>query len=75
MVQIIWWWKIKEEYDSEIGSQSDIFGGALGEQRQKDLKTRVTQHNLVVASKYYHQLSISRLAVLLDLPADEVSCC
>ena len=71
-LQIIWWWKIKEEYEDEIKAEEEVFGGERGVKRQTDLQNRVTQHNIVIASKYYHKISMSRLAVLLDLSEDKV---
>ena len=54
---------------------SEIFGGDSGEKRKKDLHSRVTEHNILVISKYYSQMQISRLATLLDLSAEEVIHC
>ena len=51
---------------------SDIFGGESGEKRKKDLHSRVIEHNILIISKYYSQMQISRLATLLDLSAEEV---
>ena len=71
-MQIAWWWKIEEEYSDEIEAMSDIFSGDSGEKRKKDLHSRVTEHNILVISKYYSQMQISRLATLLDLSPEEV---
>lgn len=53
-------------------STPDIFGGETGEKRRQDLHSRVTEHNILVISKYYSQMQISRLATLLDLSEEEV---
>lgn len=71
-VQIAWWWKIEEEFSEEMEAMGDIFGGDTGGKRKKDLHSRVTEHNILVISKYYSQMQISRLATLLDLSAEEV---
>ena len=63
---------MEEEYSTEISSMEDIFGGEAGAKRKKDLHLRVTEHNILVISKYYSQMQISRLATLLDLSEEEV---
>lgn len=72
LVQIVWWWKIEERYSSEMQSQAEVFGGEPGAKAKADLQSRVTEHNILVVSKYYAQLRVSRLATLLDLPEDKV---
>ena len=53
-------------------AMTDIFGGESGGKRKQDLHARVTEHNILVISKYYSQMQISRLATLLDLSELEV---
>ena len=71
-MQIAWWWKLNEQFSSEIEAQTEVFGGDVGAKRRKDLQLRLTEHNILVVSKYYRQLRLSRLATLLDLSEDEV---
>lgn len=53
-------------------SEAEVFGGEDGAKRRQDLQSRVTEHNILVVSKYYGQTRIARLATLLDLPEDKV---
>jgi 26S proteasome regulatory subunit N5 len=62
---------LKTRYGQEIAAQEDIFGGTEGQKRQEDFMTRVTEHNLMVISKYYSRLSLDRLSMLLNLPVDD----
>ena len=71
-VQITWWWKIEEQYAAEMESEKEVFGGEHGSKRKSDLQSRVTEHNILVVSKYYAQMRIARLATLLDLPEEKV---
>ncbi len=62
-----------ETYKPEIEAEADIFGGKTGGDRWKDLRLRVTEHNVLVAAKYYSRITLARLAQLLDLDVPEVS--
>ena len=46
--------------------------GVQGPQAHKDLRTRVTEHNILVISAYYTRLRMERLSQLLDLTPDQV---
>lgn len=61
-----------ETYAPEIDAETDIFGGEKGAVRRADLRLRVTEHNILVAAKYYSRLTLIRLAQLLDLDVPEV---
>lgn len=63
---------MEERYASELESEKEVFGGEAGPKRKTDLQSRVTEHNILVVSKYYAQMRVSRLATLLDLPQDKV---
>uniref|UniRef100_A0A7R9YZL2 PCI domain-containing protein n=1 Tax=Chlamydomonas euryale TaxID=1486919 RepID=A0A7R9YZL2_9CHLO len=67
--EIIPWKAFSAAHASEIDSQADIFG--TNEQRAKDLRLRVTEHNVMVVAKYYTRVTVPRLSELLDLPAAE----
>ena len=74
-MQVIWWQVFSERYIKEIEAEAEVFGGDMGAKRKADLRSRVTEHNILVISKYYSRLQLSRLAQLLDLSADEVRRC
>ena len=44
---------------------------AANEQRSKDLRLRVIEHNVMVVAKYYTRVGIKRLSQMLDLPPAE----
>ena len=46
-----------------------------GPQAHKDLRTRVTEHNILVISGYYARLRMERLSQLLDLSLEQASFC
>jgi 26S proteasome regulatory subunit N5 len=48
-------------------------GGAV--KRKEDLRLRVTQHNILVISKYYSHISAERLAQMLELTPSEAEKC
>jgi len=71
-LQIAWWWKIEEQYASEMEGETEIFGGESGAKRKENLQTQVTEHNILVASSFYSQMHLERLATLLDLTQAQV---
>jgi len=71
-LQIAWWWKIDEQYASEMEAETEIFGGEGGAKRKENLQSQVTEHNILVASKFYSQMHLERLAALLDLTQAQV---
>ncbi|KAK9797011.1 hypothetical protein WJX73_004598 [Symbiochloris irregularis] len=69
--EVIWWKVFSEKYAQEIAGEEGVFGGDKGPKVQGELRARVTEHNILVVSKYYSRLKLERLGQLLDLPADE----
>lgn len=69
--EIIWWSTIQSQYQAEMSSHAEIFGGKEGKQRQADFKLRVIEHNILVVSRYYQRITMQRLSQILDLTQDE----
>lgn len=67
--EIIPWASFEAAHTAEIAAQPDVFG--CDEQRTKDLRLRVTEHNVMVVAKYYTRITVPRLGELLDLPMPE----
>jgi len=55
------------EFESGLGAQLRKHEAFTNEQRWKDLRDRVTEHNIRIVSKYYSRISTQRLANLLHL--------
>jgi len=68
---IVPWAAFEQGYAQEIQSEVDIFGGPFKEERLKDLRLRITEHNILVVAKYYTKVTVQRLAELLNLPVNE----
>ena len=73
-MQVIWWQVFSTKYAKEMDAEAEVFGGERGQKVRGDLRARVTEHNILVVSKYYSRLQLARLSQLLDLPAEEVHC-
>merc|ERR1711865_131828 len=56
---------------AEMDTESNIFGGESGVKRRDALQLRVIEHNILVLSKYYTRIQLSRMADVLDLPAED----
>jgi 26S proteasome regulatory subunit N5 len=69
--EIIHWNTLQERYAGELASEIEIFGGEKGAKRVRDLQLRVIEHNMLVISTYYSRISLSRIAELLCLSAEE----
>lgn len=69
--EVVWWSTLSDKFADEVALQSQVFGGEHGEQRHKDFRLRVTEHNILVVGKFYARIRMSRLAQLLDLPVPE----
>lgn len=69
--EIIPWVAFEKGYAAEVQADSEIFGGVDRDQRLKDLRLRVTEHNVMVVAKYYTRVTVQRLGELLDLPVVE----
>lgn len=68
--ELVDWAAFEAEYGGELAALGDVFGGDgagpdSGPGRRAALQTRVTQHNVLAASKFYSRLSMARLAELL----------
>lgn len=56
---------------SECPATAVFANTEAGDQRWKDLKNRVVEHNIRIMAKYYKRLTLSRMAELLSLSLDE----
>ena len=70
--QVVWWTRFQESHGGEIEAEKEIFAGEKGPPANKALRTRVTEHNILVIAGYYQRLRMARLAQLLDLSQEEV---
>uniref|UniRef100_T1J1H9 PCI domain-containing protein n=1 Tax=Strigamia maritima TaxID=126957 RepID=T1J1H9_STRMM len=63
------------EQDLKTGSAellaTQVFRGEAGDKRWQDLKSRVVEHNIRIMAKYYTQITLARMANLLDLTVQE----
>ena len=72
------WPMVEQEYGPSL-CKTDVFseteagagGDEKAQQRWKDLRKRVIEHNVRVVAKYYTRVQFSRLTQLLDLSEDE----
>lgn len=77
--ELIHWGKFKELYEVELcsGSEQNKATGVFDQSNEKgkkcwaDLRKRVVEHNIRVMEKYYSQITMKRMANLLDLPIEE----
>lgn len=69
--EVVYWDVLEKKYASEISQQQEAFNPEQGDQRQKDFKLRVMEHNVLVISKYYSRITTKRLATLLCLKEEE----
>eukprot|EP00210_Caulerpa_lentillifera_P001847 g1776.t1 len=69
--ELVHWPAFRAEFDEAINEEQDLFSGAEGQLRLDDLKSRITEHNLLVLSVYYTRMHMKRLSELLDLTLDE----
>lgn len=72
--ELVAWTAFEAEYKGELDALPDVFGGGgdatavdSGAGRRAVLQTRVTQHNILAASKFYTRVSMTRLASLLAI--------
>lgn len=69
--ELIKWSGLCELYEAQLKS-TDVFSGSENaQQRWKDLRSRVVEHNIRVMAKYYTRIQIQRMAELLDLTVGE----
>ncbi|OVA01448.1 Proteasome component (PCI) domain [Macleaya cordata] len=70
-MEVIQWTTLWETYRGEFENEKNMLGGSLGDKAAEDLKQRVIEHNILVVSKYYSRITLSRLAELLCLSLQE----
>uniref|UniRef100_A0AAQ4PR38 26S proteasome non-ATPase regulatory subunit 12 n=1 Tax=Gasterosteus aculeatus aculeatus TaxID=481459 RepID=A0AAQ4PR38_GASAC len=77
-MELMRWAALVEDYGKELreGSADSpatvVFSNSEeGENRWKDLKNRVVEHNIRIMAKYYTRITMKRMAGLLDLSIDE----
>ncbi|KAG0570069.1 hypothetical protein M758_6G131100 [Ceratodon purpureus] len=70
-MEVIRWDRFWEDYKTEFEQEAHLAGGALGEQAAEDLRQRIIEHNILVVSKYYSRITLTRLSELLCLTAQE----
>eukprot|EP01018_Ginkgo_biloba_P033432 Gb_00179 [translate_table: standard] len=66
-MEVILWVPFWETYQSEFEQERNMPGGFLGDKAAEDLRQRVIEHNILVVSKYYSRITLTRLAELLCL--------
>jgi 26S proteasome regulatory subunit N5 len=71
------WPEIAKKFGPHL-TETDVFDAQEGQsgdekanQRWKDLRKRVIEHNVRVVAKYYTRIRMNRLTELLDLAEDE----
>lgn len=76
--ELIHWSVLEEQFQSilRIGKPecpaTMVFDNSEnGNQRWKDLKNRVVEHNIRIMAKYYKRVTLKRMAELLSLSSDE----
>jgi 26S proteasome regulatory subunit N5 len=68
-MELIQWSAFQELYKSELMRHPAFQGDKA--RRWEDLHVRVVQHNIRVISTYYSNITMDRLAQLLELPMDQ----
>ncbi|XP_060186664.1 26S proteasome non-ATPase regulatory subunit 12 homolog A-like [Lycium barbarum] len=66
-MEVIQWTSLWNTFKDEFENEKNMLGGSLGDEAAKDLRLRVTEHNILVVSKYYSRITLKRLADLLCL--------
>ncbi|XP_057311225.1 26S proteasome non-ATPase regulatory subunit 12-like [Hydractinia symbiolongicarpus] len=77
--ELIDWTRFKEMYEKELCEGSadnpatNVFNKTTedGKKRWDDLKKRVVEHNIRVMEKYYTQITMQKMAHLLDLSVED----
>lgn len=74
--ELIKWSGLCEIYETELRS-TEVFTASTedGRKRWDDLKNRVVEHNIRIMAKYYTNITITRMAELLDLSVEETEAC
>nr|CAG4636118.1 EOG090X04UV [Eubosmina coregoni]SVE69754.1 EOG090X04UV [Eubosmina coregoni] len=77
--ELIHWGTLCQTYETVLRTgeasapATNVFtiGTEEGEKRWKALKTRVVEYNIRIMARYYTRITMQRMAVLLDLSAEE----
>ncbi|KAK4373602.1 hypothetical protein RND71_008986 [Anisodus tanguticus] len=70
-MEVIQWTSLWNTFKDEFENEKNMLGGSFGDKAAEDLRLRVTEHNILVASKYYSRITLKRLADLLCLEIQE----
>ncbi|KAJ0097163.1 hypothetical protein Patl1_27661 [Pistacia atlantica] len=66
-MEVILWTSLWNTYEKEFVNENSMLGGPLGPKAAEDLRQRIIEHNILVVSKYYSRITLTRLAELLCL--------
>uniref|UniRef100_A0A7S3RAI0 PCI domain-containing protein n=1 Tax=Dunaliella tertiolecta TaxID=3047 RepID=A0A7S3RAI0_DUNTE len=66
--EIIRWLVFQSQYKDEFAAETEVFSDS---RRSEALKLRVIEHNVMVAARYYSEITTQRLSQLLDLSLDD----
>ena len=76
--ELIYWSVLENQFQAvlragtvECPATSVFDNSPNGDQRWKDLKNRVVEHNIRIMAKYYKRVTLKRMAELLSLSLDE----
>ncbi|XP_045802548.1 26S proteasome non-ATPase regulatory subunit 12 homolog A-like isoform X5 [Trifolium pratense] len=69
-MEVIQWTALWETYKTEFENEI-VSGKFLSEKVAEDLKQRIIEHNILVVSKYYARITLTRLSQLLCLSLEE----
>jgi 26S proteasome regulatory subunit N5 len=67
---IVEWTEVEAQFAGEMMEQDAIFSGE-GQENRDIFKLRVVDHNILVIGNYYSQITLTRLADILKIGADE----
>ncbi|CAI9780966.1 unnamed protein product [Fraxinus pennsylvanica] len=65
--QVVQWTALWKTFKDEFENEKNMLGSSLSEKAAEDLRLRVTDHNIIVISKYYSRITLKRMADLLCL--------
>ncbi|EFJ35271.1 hypothetical protein SELMODRAFT_166175 [Selaginella moellendorffii] len=74
-MEVVSWDQFWTTYKSEFELEATLPGGKLVDKALEDLRRRVIEHNILVVSKYYARITLTRLSQLLCLPLEETETC
>ncbi|XP_044465701.1 26S proteasome non-ATPase regulatory subunit 12 homolog A-like [Mangifera indica] len=70
-MEVILWTSLWNMYEKEFFNENSMLGGPLGPKAAEDLRQRIIEHNILVVSKYYSRITLTRLAELLCLSVQD----